>query len=63
LAHVPDALVPGLAESVAENMSLYDVLQNRFGLRSAKVRATYFVLPAEPFGVPVAAPIFLCRAG
>ncbi len=45
-AHIPAAFVPDL--EIAENASLYEVLQNRYYLYPAKARETYFAAAAEP---------------
>ncbi len=45
-AHIPLALAPGLAGESLENVSLYELLQKRYGLQPAKARETYFAVPA-----------------
>jgi len=62
-AHIPLELAPGLAEADLENLSLYELLRNRYGLQPAKARETYFAVPAEPMpavllGVSPGSPVF-----
>ncbi len=40
-AHIPLALAPGIESEKFENVSLYDVLQSRYGLQPAKARETH----------------------
>jgi GntR family transcriptional regulator len=44
-AHIPAALAPGIA--IAENASLYEVLQNRYSLYAARARETYYAGTAD----------------
>ena len=60
-AFLPSHLVPGLADTTFGDASLYDVLQNRFGLQPASARETYCVRlmrrdEAELLRVPVRSP-------
>jgi len=60
-AHIPAAFVPGI--ELAEDASLYEVLQSRYHLYPARARETYFVTAAdsaaaELLGIPVGAPVF-----
>jgi GntR family transcriptional regulator len=60
-AHIPAALVPGL--EVAENMSLYEVLQSQYHLYAARAKETYFAALAEPhaaelLGITAGSPVF-----
>jgi GntR family transcriptional regulator len=60
-AHIPGALVPGL--EIAEQDSLYELLQTRFHLYAARARETYFAAlaqsqAAELLGVAVGSPVF-----
>jgi GntR family transcriptional regulator len=60
-AHIPAAFVPGL--EVAEDTSLYEVLQNRYQLYPARARETYFAAAAEAaaaelLGIPAGSPVF-----
>ena len=60
-AHIPAALVPGI--ELAEDASLYEVLQSRYDLYPARARETYFVTAADPavaglLGIPAGAPVF-----
>jgi GntR family transcriptional regulator len=59
--HIPAAFVPGL--EIAEDASLYEVLQNRYHLYPARARETYFAMLAEPstaelLNVPAGSPVF-----
>ena len=47
-AHIPAALVPGLVEENLENVSLYEILQSRYGLHPANARETHFAVLVEP---------------
>ena len=40
-ARIPALLVPGLVDADLENVSLYEVLQTRYGLQAAKARETH----------------------
>lgn len=60
-AHIPAAFVPGL--DLAEDASLYEVLQNRYQLYPARARETYFAAAAEAtvaelLGIPAGSPVF-----
>jgi GntR family transcriptional regulator len=60
-AHIPAALVPGI--ELAENASLYEVLQTRYQLYPARARETYFAAAAdtaaaELLGIPAGSPVF-----
>ena len=62
-ANIPLALAPGLANDDLENVSLYELLQSRYGLQPAKARETYFAVPVEPepavlLGIPSGSPVF-----
>ena len=62
-AHIPLALAPGLAEDNLENVSLYGVLRERYGLQPAKAWETCRAVPAEPIpaellGVSPGSPLF-----
>jgi GntR family transcriptional regulator len=62
-AHIPLALAPGLARENLENISLYELLQTRYGLQPAKARETYYAVPAEPepaklLGIAPGSPVF-----
>jgi GntR family transcriptional regulator len=46
-AHIPEALAPKLVELDLENVSLYEVLESRFGLFPAKAREAYTAVLAE----------------
>lgn len=59
--HIPAAFVPGL--EVAEDISLYEVLQRRYHLYAARARETYFAAAADPaaaelLGIRAGAPVF-----
>jgi GntR family transcriptional regulator len=63
-ATIPLALAPGLANDDLENVSLYELLQTRYGLQPAKARETYFAVPvesepAELLGIPSGSPVFV----
>jgi GntR family transcriptional regulator len=47
-AQIPAALVPGLAGENLENVSLYEILQSRYGLHPAHARETHFAVLVEP---------------
>jgi GntR family transcriptional regulator, N-acetylglucosamine utilization regulator len=60
-AHIPAALVPGIA--VADGDSLYDVLQSRYDLFAARARETYIAGLADAdsagmLGIEAGAPVF-----
>jgi len=62
-AHIPLALAPGLAEENLENVSLYGVLREQYGLQPAKAWETCRAVPAEPIpaellGVSPGSPLF-----
>lgn len=62
-AHIPIGLVPGLAAVELENVSLYELLQTRYGLQAARARETYFAVtcdtePAALLGIPPGSPVF-----
>jgi GntR family transcriptional regulator len=46
-AYVPAALAPGFLDEDFETASLYNVLENRYGLVPAKAREIYSAVPAE----------------
>jgi GntR family transcriptional regulator len=43
-AYLPDALVPGLADELYENASLYDLLRERYGLVPVRARETHIAV-------------------
>lgn len=60
-AYLPDALVPGLADELYENASLYDVLRERYGLVPVRARETHIAVTlgaedAALLRVPAGAP-------
>lgn len=62
-AHLPLALVTGLAEVKLDNVSLYQILQRRYGLHPARARETYFAVKAKPsiarlLGIASGSPVF-----
>jgi GntR family transcriptional regulator len=62
-AHIPLNLVPGLEKENLENVSLYHILQSRYGLYPARARETYFAVKAKPpvarlLGIPSGSPVF-----
>ena len=62
-AHIPLALVPGISEENLENVSLYELLQTRYGLQPLSARETYFAVPAELeaaglLRIPAGSPVF-----
>lgn len=62
-AHIPLALAPGLAGEDFDHVSLYEVLQSRYGLQPAKARESYLAVPAEAeaarlLGIAAGAPVF-----
>jgi GntR family transcriptional regulator len=46
-AHIPLDLVPGLAYENFESVSLYDLLQTRYGVQAARSREQYFAMSAD----------------
>lgn len=59
-AYLPDALVPGIADELYENASLYDVLRDRYGLVPVRARETHIAVTlgadaAATLGVPAGA--------
>jgi GntR family transcriptional regulator len=46
-AHIPAGLTPGLVELNLENVSLYEVLESRYGLFPASAREAYTAVLAE----------------
>lgn len=62
-AHIPLELAAGLEKENFENVSLYELLQTRHGLRPTSARETHFAASAEApaaelLGIPVGSPIF-----
>jgi len=62
-AHLALDLAPGLVVEDFNNVSLYEVLQTRYGLQPARAREEYFSVAAdaasaELLGIPVGAPVF-----
>ncbi len=62
-AHVPMALAPGIDKENFDEASLYDVLQNRFGMQPARARESYLAVAADPvaaelLGIPPGSPVF-----
>ena len=60
-AHIPGVLVPEL--EIAEESSLYEVLQSRYHLYAARARETYFAALAQPsqaelLQIAVGSPVF-----
>lgn len=60
-AHIPAALVPGL--ELADEASLYDVLQRRYHLFAARAKETYFAAAADAsaaklLGIRRGSPVF-----
>lgn len=60
-AHLPMELVPGLMDEPFENISLYALLQSKYGLRAANARETHFAVLVEPdqadlLGAPAGSP-------
>jgi GntR family transcriptional regulator len=47
-AHIPAALVPGLVHEDLENLSLYEVLESRYGLHPTTARETHFAILVDP---------------
>jgi GntR family transcriptional regulator len=46
-AHLPLDLAPGLADENFENISLYELLQRRYGMLAARSREQYFAMSAD----------------
>ena len=46
-AHIPVRLVPGMVDEDMENVSLYELLQSRFGLQPWSARETYSAIAVE----------------
>jgi GntR family transcriptional regulator len=46
-AYIPLALAPGIGDENLENVSLYEILQTRWGLQPSNARETYFAVSAE----------------
>lgn len=62
-AYIPVNLAAGLVNEKLENVSLYGVLQTRYGLAPARARETYRAVPAdaasaELLKVPPGSPVF-----
>ena len=62
-AHIPLDLAPGLAGESFENVSLYELLQSRYGVQPARSREQYFATSAEAesailLGIPEGAAVF-----
>jgi GntR family transcriptional regulator len=62
-AYVPVDMANGLEHEALEDISLYQVLQTRFGLRPARARETHLAVPAEAkvaelLNVPAGTPVF-----
>jgi GntR family transcriptional regulator len=62
-AHIPLDLAPRLAEEDFENLSLYDLLQSRYGVHPARSREQYFAISADAesaalLGISVGAAVF-----
>src|SRR4051812_6434072 len=62
-AHIPLALAPGLPDDAIENVSLYSVLQSRYGIRPVTARETYLAVladapDAELLQIASGAPVF-----
>ena len=62
-AHIPVRLVPGIAKEKLENVSLYELLQTRYGLEPASARETYFAVAADAvsaglLGIAPGSPVF-----
>ena len=60
-AHIPACFVPGL--EITADMSLYEILQSRYHLYTARARETYLAAAAEPeaaelLGIPAGSPVF-----
>src|SRR5262249_31078917 len=62
-AHIPLSLAPGVEGEDLENSSLYELLQNKYGLQPFRARETYYAVAAEPvvgelLGIPSGSPVF-----
>jgi len=62
-AHIPLDLAPRLVEEDFENVSLYEVLQTRYGVQAARSREQYFATSADAeaaalLGIPTGAAVF-----
>jgi GntR family transcriptional regulator len=62
-AHIPAALVPDLERQDMTDLSLYDVLQSRYGLHAARATETYHAVLAQPktvelLGIAPNSPVF-----
>jgi GntR family transcriptional regulator len=62
-ANIPVTLAPGLADEDLENVSLYELLQTKYGLQPARARETYLAQPAadeaaELLGIAPRSPVF-----
>jgi GntR family transcriptional regulator len=62
-AHIPLDLIPGVESTNFENISLYQLLQSRYGLQPSRARETYFAVRAQPkvarlLGVRPGSPVF-----
>ena len=62
-AHIPIDLAPSLAQENFENVSLYGVLQSRYGIEPARGHEQYFATSADAdaavlLGIAAGAPVF-----
>ncbi len=62
-AHIPLALAPALTDEDFENVSLYELLQTRYGLQPARALETYFAVAVEAeaagmLGIAAGSPVF-----
>ena len=62
-AHIPLDMAPRLAEEDFENVSLYQLLQSRYGVQAARSREQYYAISADAesadlLGIPVGAAVF-----
>jgi GntR family transcriptional regulator len=62
-AHIPVDLAPGLSQEDFENVSLYGLLQSRYGIQPARGHEQYFATSADAdsavlLGIPAGAPVF-----
>lgn len=62
-AHIPLDLAPGLSQENFENVSLYELLQSRYGIQPARGREHYFATSADAeaavlLGIAAGAPVF-----
>lgn len=65
-AHIPLALAPGIEAEEFANVSLYDLLESRYGLRPARARETHSasladVAAAELLRIPVGSAVLLAE--